>query len=317
MTSLQQKTAQAIVNIFETGRLHGDYGRVVVADGDKGHLSYGRSQTTLASGQLFILLNQYCAADGARFAEQIRPYLTRLANIDLTLDHDLTFRGILNAAGDDPVMQGAQDAFFTQHYFDPARSTAAKWGIETPLGQAVVYDSFIQGSPTTIHDLVVSRIGRIGPSVTEQRWVAEWLECRKAWLLQKGGLLAKTIYRMEEFKDLMQQGPDKWDLTLPFRVRGFDLNENALNSLASSPPVVRASATDPPTRILHLANPFLVGDDVRRLQKALADKGFKNGQDGVFGPFTETLVKQFQRSAGLPADGMVGPKTAQDLGLAA
>lgn len=50
MNNLQTSTAKAIVNIFETGRLLGNYGSVVVDPKDPGHLTYGRSQTTLASG---------------------------------------------------------------------------------------------------------------------------------------------------------------------------------------------------------------------------------------------------------------------------
>jgi hypothetical protein len=56
----QRRTAQAIVNIFETGRAVGDYGAVTFLRGDPGHLTYGRSQTTLASGNLFLLVLAYC-----------------------------------------------------------------------------------------------------------------------------------------------------------------------------------------------------------------------------------------------------------------
>ncbi len=52
------------------------------------------------------------------------------------------------------------------------------------------------------------------------------------------------------------------------------------------------------------------GDAVRRLQRALRrtpNPGLV--VDGVFGPATETAVKQFQQGAGLVADGVVGPQT--------
>ena len=54
ITDLQKRTCQAIVNIFETSRALGDYASVVFHPLDPGQLTYGRSQTTLASGNLFL-----------------------------------------------------------------------------------------------------------------------------------------------------------------------------------------------------------------------------------------------------------------------
>jgi chitosanase len=52
VNDLQQKTVRAIVNVFETGHLEGNYSAIAVLKGDRGHLSYGRSQATLGSGSL-------------------------------------------------------------------------------------------------------------------------------------------------------------------------------------------------------------------------------------------------------------------------
>ena len=50
--------------------------------------------------------------------------------------------------------------------------------------------------------------------------------------------------------------------------------------------------------------------DIKKLQKALLDKGFNPGKvDGVFGLATESAVMAFQRSEGLLADGIAGPRT--------
>ena len=52
------------------------------------------------------------------------------------------------------------------------------------------------------------------------------------------------------------------------------------------------------------------GEDVTRIQKALKDAGFYQGEpDGVFGLPTETALKNFQTKSGLGADGIVGPAT--------
>ena len=58
------------------------------------------------------------------------------------------------------------------------------------------------------------------------------------------------------------------------------------------------------------------GPEVTSLQQALADHGFPSGAiDGIFGSGTQAAVEAFQQSAGLQADGIVGPQTEAALGL--
>ena len=57
------------------------------------------------------------------------------------------------------------------------------------------------------------------------------------------------------------------------------------------------------------------GEDVKTLQKALIKFGYNVTADGDFGAKTETAVKAFQKSKGLLADGIVGNKTWQLLGV--
>jgi len=104
ITELQKKSAQAIVNVFETSLPQGDYSKVTLLRNDSGHLTYGRSQTTLASGNLFFLIKAYCDAPDAEFGEELSAYLGRLEDIDLSLDRDMTLRPVLREAGGDAVI---------------------------------------------------------------------------------------------------------------------------------------------------------------------------------------------------------------------
>ncbi len=65
------------------------------------------------------------------------------------------------------------------------------------------------------------------------------------------------------------------------------------------------------TRLLkNVGKPYLKGDDVRVVQRALEKKGyFMEDVDGIFGPKTEQAVTVFQQAVRLTADGIVGPKT--------
>ncbi|MGW0522837.1 peptidoglycan-binding protein [Crossiella sp. NPDC003009] len=59
------------------------------------------------------------------------------------------------------------------------------------------------------------------------------------------------------------------------------------------------------------------GDAVRSLQRVLNRwyPGLDLAEDGIFGTATETAVKELQRRAALPVDGVVGPRTREVLGL--
>ncbi|MBS4097371.1 MAG: peptidoglycan-binding protein [Sulfuricella sp.] len=68
---------------------------------------------------------------------------------------------------------------------------------------------------------------------------------------------------------------------------------------------------------MNTLRPGMSSDDVKALQTQLAAKGFPPGQiDGNFGPATEAALLAFQKSQGLLADGIAGPRTLVALGLA-
>lgn len=67
-------------------------------------------------------------------------------------------------------------------------------------------------------------------------------------------------------------------------------------------------------RSLRIQQPNMRGDDVANLQSRLVEMGFNPGRvDGIYGPVTESAVKEFQKSVGTKIDGVCGPGTVISL----
>jgi len=256
MNALQKAAAQAIVNVFETGRVRGDYARITLLEGDAGHLTYGRSQTTLASGNLFKLIADYVDAPGAAYAADFMPYLSRLETRALELDHDARFKQILRLAGDDPVMQHVQDRFFDRVYWVPALRAAQRLDLREALSIAVVYDSHIHGSWGRVRRLTFQAAGNVAAAGGERTWISRYVSVRRDWLAsRRSRLLRATVYRMDAFEKLI--GEERWDLALPFEVRGVRVTLEKLrlrqaNQIAAGPSAEGGSPdaadTGPPYR---------------------------------------------------------------------
>lgn len=298
LTPLQKRTAQAIVNIFETGSVLGDYGNVTVIKGDSGHLTFGRSQTTLATGNLHELILQYCLNPGARFSQRLEGYLPRLKERDTDLDWEGHLHNILRATADDPVMRETQDRFFDVKYWQQAEQSAGDSGISTPLGLAVVYDSTVHGSWGLIRDQVTHAKGSPA-DIGERAWIQAYVDTRENWLADHSNkVLHVTVYRTQALNRLIELG--YWGLELPLVVRGLEISSSTLNA---NPPGCY-DGPQPGSRPLALQTPMARGLDVRLLQLGLSAKGVQIKADGIFGQTSALRLKEYQKANGLTASGV-------------
>jgi chitosanase len=298
LTPTQKQTAQSIVNLFETGAVLGEYGSVTVIPGDTGHLTFGRSQTTLGSGNLHDLLQRYCRNDGARFGHRLAPWLPRFAAVDLGLDNEPRLHNLLRATADDPVMRETQDQFFDEVYWQTAARIAANLGVSSALGTAVVYDSTVHGSWKAMRDRTIAQSGSIA-TLGEKKWIAAYVATRRTWLTKHPRSdLRKTAYRMDAFQRLIEQG--YWGLELPLVVRGAEISSTTLRA---TPPGCY-DGPQPGTRTIALQSPLARGLDVRLLQLGLSEQGVPIKADGIFGQTSAILLKQFQAKKGLPPTGV-------------
>jgi murein L,D-transpeptidase YcbB/YkuD len=82
-------------------------------------------------------------------------------------------------------------------------------------------------------------------------------------------------------------------------------------TVAQTPTTPAAKPVPAPTTNL---SPGDTGAEVKTLQRALASLGYSPGKvDGDYGPSTQAAVEKFQTSAGIKADGIVGPQTLKAL----
>lgn len=298
LSATQKRTAEAIVNIFETSSVLGEYGQVTLIPGDSGHLTFGRSQTTLGSGNLAKLIAAYCDNHGARFGSRLAKFLQDLGDRQVALDKDFKLHNLLRATADDPVMRDVQDAFFDRTYWQPAAAAAAAMDIRTPLGVATVYDSFVQGSWGAMRAATDDHAGKLA-KIGEKAWITAYIETRRNWLATHARPdLRKTVYRMDSLGAMARRG--LWALELPILVRDCEISEA---SLSARPP----GCYDGPaagSRALAVTTPFVRGADVRLVQLGLSDTGFDLKADGVFGSGSSEVLKQYQLKEGLPVTGV-------------
>ncbi|SNQ51433.1 N-acetylmuramoyl-L-alanine amidase CwlM [Frankia canadensis] len=115
-----------------------------------------------------------------------------------------------------------------------------------------------------------------------------------------------------------EQTPDRFDRDLDLALRAFQQSRGLSVDGILGPDTARAleeARHNLGDRLLYLSatHPF-VGDDVAALQERLFNMGFDVGRtDGIFGPRTESAVRDFQRNRGLEPDGRCGPRTLREL----
>lgn len=299
LSQLQKSTAQAIVNIFETDAILGNYSTVTVLPGDTGHLTYGKAQTTLSSGNLHRLIERYCHTANARYAAALHSYLPDLKNKNIELDHDQHLHNLLAACADDPIMVETQDTFFDEVYWQLAEKRAQRQNLQTALGMAIVYDSTIHGSWDYMRHRTNRERGTI-ELLDEKNWLNAYIHTRLNWLANhRRSILRRTTYRMHTFIDMIME--DYWDLPLPMVIRHHEISAETLNATP------KGSFTGPEvgSRALTLSSPLLRGLDVRALQLALSALGYALKADGWFGRGTMRHLQQYQIDNNLSVDGQL------------
>lgn len=121
---------------------------------DSGIVSYGRFQFTLASGNLFSVVDAFTRASNSPAALGLRArFLQRIQNRDESLRGDADLRALLLAAASEPAMQAVQDQAATAQFWERAQTMSADpRGLMLPLSRAFIFDMAINHGLS--HDLL-------------------------------------------------------------------------------------------------------------------------------------------------------------------
>ncbi len=222
----------SITSVFESGSPEGD--PACYQNYDAGIVSYGKHQTTLQSGILSLLLDDYFVHSQNPTSQALQQeYAERTRQRDPSLRNDTRFRDLLIQAASEKAMVEAQDRIFDRYFYQPAVEKARQLNVRSPLGLAIVYDNRIQGGLTTVQNAVIARLGGniIGQNnLEEDEWIAVSLDEREAYLnriadraeaegrTSDANALRISTYRVRSLHALAEAG--NYTLTGTFQVHG-------------------------------------------------------------------------------------------------
>lgn len=211
LTSKDRDIIRRWVNSVETGSPEGNYSKVsrfYDGPGGKRQITYGRSQTTEAGGNLGELIDNYLAAGGK--VKSLKRYHSRRR---YGWAGNTAFAKDLEKAGKEKIMQQAQDDFFDKKYFQRAYDWGKQRGFVNPYSYLVLFDSFIHSGSIP---MFLRKRFAASPS-DEKSWITQYVNTRHKWLAnwgdgrsQKSRLLRTSSYRTRGLKQLLDA--DNWNL---------------------------------------------------------------------------------------------------------
>ncbi len=219
--------AAQITSTFENSTLELQYDYVENI-GDRRGITAGRAGFTSATGDLLLLIRRYTEAKPDNV---LAPYLPSLEAVNGT-DSEMGLGGFTAAwaeAAEDPDFRSLQDHLVDELYFVPAMTMAADLGIETPLGQLIMWDTMIQhgaGGDNGTWAIIEETQKTVGPiDENESAWLDAFLDTRLRHLLHmyRGtteNADASSESRVDALRSLLQQGSLALEPPLTWEVYG-------------------------------------------------------------------------------------------------
>jgi len=177
--------AAQITSTFEnsTLELQYDYAENI---GDGRGITAGRAGFTSSTGDLLLVVRRYIEVEPDSV---LAPYVPALEAVNGTgsVSGLGGFADAWAVAAEDPDLRELQDRVVDELYFDPAMTMASEMGIETPLGQAIIWDTMIQhgagGDDGTRAIIEETQQDAAAVGQDESAWLDAFLDARLRHLL--------------------------------------------------------------------------------------------------------------------------------------
>lgn len=211
-----------ILNVWETGTIDGRPSLIsIFNDGYR-----GRKQVTLGvgftedGGNLKKVIERYIKK-GGKYSNFFEPYLPSMGNVSKpSLVGDASFLEMLKKSSkEDRLMIESQKEIFEEIYLASAKKFVNENGFILPISWLVFCDSALhsgQPAPGWIRKTFPEKPPKSGGD--EIQYIRAYLKARRNWLKSKGGILAKTTYRVENIINHLEKGD--FSLNEPFYANG-------------------------------------------------------------------------------------------------
>ncbi len=237
LSKVQILRMQQLTSYFENSKINFQYDYIENLDDGRGFTA-GRVGFCSGTGDLILVVESYCEE---KSLEQICSFLPRLREINLrfiqTRNPNPDVSGIENfeivwrKTSADPYFRKIQDDFVNRLYLVPALQKAETLGLNTPIGKAIFFDTFIQHGDEShgesAEDSISALIKRTNDKMkftpqNEVEWIKVFLETRRTTLLDPHNKNTKeewkeSVSRVDKFYELISSS-ENINLTIPIKM---------------------------------------------------------------------------------------------------
>lgn len=209
-----------VISVFENSTTVLQYAYCEALKDGRGYTS-GRSGFTTDDGDALGVIRQYNQPSMNKFVDRLQ----NLCDQNSGSTFGLWLSGYPKAwaeAANDPAFCKAQDIVNDQEYYQPAVNLATKYGVLTPLGTLIFYDTCVQhgiGGPDSLTDIANKATG-----VSEEDYLKSFLAVRRNVLLNPQDPTTKdewsqSVGRVDALSALM--AASNFYLQAPFTINPF------------------------------------------------------------------------------------------------